>query len=132
MKANQHEKEMFEKFWIDKVDMVTFQSFQPPNDSEDFSKFYPDDVPSLKNKLNNENLKKIFKCPQPFQRVVIRNDNITACCNTFSNQLSLGKLNEGIYKAWNSPLANELRRIHRCGKYFENPTCKKCVETTSS
>jgi MoaA/NifB/PqqE/SkfB family radical SAM enzyme len=138
MKANQHEKEMFEKFWINKVDMVTFQSFQPPNDSEDFSKFYPDnDTSSLKNKkdqpkIDNKNLKKNFRCPQPFQRVVIRNDNITACCNTFSNQLSLGKLSEGIYKAWNGSLANELRRIHKCGKYFENPTCKKCVETTSS
>ena len=130
MKANQHEKEMFEKFWINKVDMVTFQSFQPPNDSQDFTSFYPDN--SKPQEKNSQNLKIEFKCPQPFQRVVIRNDNITACCNTFSNQLSLGKLKDGIYKAWNGALANELRRIHRCGKYYENPTCKVCVETTSN
>ena len=62
---------------------------------------------------------------------IIKNNNITACCNTFSNQLSLGKLENGIYNAWNSKLANHLRELHRCGKYYENPTCKKCIDNTS-
>jgi len=65
-----------------------------------------------------------------FQRVVIRNDNITACCNTYSNQLSIGKLQDGIYNAWNSAFANKIRDMHSCGKYYENATCKRCVETT--
>ena len=128
MKSNQHEKDLFEKFWIDKVDMVTFQAFTPPNYDDDFSSFYPDNF--LKSNSDNKKIED-FKCPQPFQRVVIRNDNITACCNTFSNQLSLGRLEDGIYKAWNGKLANYLREIHRCGKYYENSTCKKCVESTS-
>lgn len=128
MKANQHEKELFEKFWIDKVDMVSFQSFTPMNYEGDFSSFFPDNF--LKNNLDKEKIID-FKCPQPFQRVVIKNNNITACCNTFSNQLSLGKLENGIYNAWNSKLANHLRELHRCGKYYENPTCKRCIDNTS-
>ena len=47
-------------------------------------------------------------------------------------QVHIGKLEDGIYNAWNSKFANELREMHRCGKYYENPTCKKCVEGTSS
>ena len=124
MKSNQHEKEMFEKFWINKVDMVTFQSFQAPNKEMDFSGFYPDE-----SKPDNQNNNLIdFKCPQPYQRVVVRNDIITACCYSFGNNLVLGKLDDGIYNAWNSSLANELRNIHKCGKYYLNATCKRCIE----
>ena len=128
MKGNQHEVKLFEDFWINKVDMVTFQSFTPPTYDKDYSDFYPDEL-SLKERVSE---KETFKCPQPFQRVVLRNDNITACCNTYSNNLKIGKLEDGIYNAWNSKFANELREMHRCGKYYENPTCKKCVEGTSS
>ena len=129
IRQNQHERELFQKFWIDKVDMVTFQAFYPPNYEEDFSQFFPDDL-SIKEKFSEK--EESFKCPQPFQRVVIRNDNITACCNTYSNQLTLGKLENGIYNAWNGKLAKNLREIHKCGKYYLNATCKKCVENTSS
>jgi MoaA/NifB/PqqE/SkfB family radical SAM enzyme len=129
LRQNQHEREMFEKFWINKVDMVTFQAFYPPNYEEDFTNFFPDDL-SIKEKFSEKT--ETFRCPQPFQRVVIRNDNITACCNTYSNQLTLGKLKDGIYNAWNGKLANYLRDIHKCGKYYLNATCKKCVENTSS
>jgi len=128
MKGNQHEVKLFEDFWINKVDMVTFQSFTPPTYDKDYSDFYPDEL-SLKERVSE---KETFKCPQPFQRVVLRNDNITACCNTYSNNLKIGKLEDGIYNAWNSKFANELREMHKCGKYYENPTCKKCVEGTSS
>ena len=129
IRQNQHERELFQKFWIDKVDMVTFQAFYPPNYEEDFSKFFPDDL-SIKEKFSEK--EESLKCPQPFQRVVIRNDNITACCNTYSNQLTLGKLEDVIYNAWNGKLAKYLREIHKCGKYYLNATCKKCVENTSS
>ena len=42
MKGNQHEV-LFEEFWIDKVDMVTFQAFTPPTYDKDYSDFYPDE-----------------------------------------------------------------------------------------
>ena len=67
-KRNQHEKQMFEDFWIDKVDMVTFQAFQPPNFEEDFTDFYPDMDSSHFIESKPE-----YRCPQPFHRVVIRN-----------------------------------------------------------
>lgn len=130
MRSNQHEKKKFQDFWIDKVDMVTFQQFTPPNYKNDYSKFYADEV-DLEKPEDKKYIPEKFRCPQPFQRVVIRNDNITACCNSFSNRLKLGDLKNGVYKAWNSKFANELRELHRCGKYYENPTCKICVENTS-
>lgn len=128
IRGNEHEKEVFEKFWIDKVDMVTFQTFTPPNYKDDFTHFFPKSDLEKKVKETDHPIK--FKCPQPFHRVVIRNDNITACCNTFSNQLSIGHLKDGIYNAWNSPIAKNIREMHLKGKYFENETCRKCVENT--
>lgn len=125
LKGNQHEKQLFEDFWIDKVDMVTFQAFQPPNFEEDFSEFYPDLDSSHFNQSKPE-----YKCPQPFHRVVIRNDVITPCCATCSNELPLGHIKDGVHKAWHSPLAKKLREIHAKGRYFDNPVCKKCIETT--
>ena len=134
MRGNEHEQEMFEKFWIDKVDMVSLQAFTPPNYAPEnkvlFQSFFPE---SFKGNRKSETEKKElqeFKCVQPFQRVVIRNDNITACCNTYSNQLSIGHLKDGIYNAWNSDFAKQIREMHLCGRYYENATCKRCVETT--
>lgn len=134
MRGNEHEQEMFENFWIDKVDMVSLQAFTPPNYAPEnkvlFQSFFPE---SFKGNRKSETEKKElqeFKCVQPFQRVVIRNDNITACCNTYSNQLSIGHLKDGIYNAWNSDFAKQIREMHLCGRYYENATCKRCVETT--
>ena len=134
MRGNEHEQEMFEKFWIDKVDMVSLQAFTPPNyaphNKDLFQSFFPESFKGNKIKDKTETQIQNFRCVQPFQRVVIRNDNITACCNTYSNQLSIGKLQDGIYNAWNSAFANQIRDMHLCGKYYENATCKRCVETT--
>lgn len=126
LRGNQHEKQMFEDFWIDKVDMVTFQAFQPPNFEEDFTDFFPNMDSSRFIEKKAE-----YSCPQPFHRVVIRNDLITPCCATCSNELPLGYLKDGIHKAWHSPLANELRELHLKGRYYDNPVCKKCIETTA-
>lgn len=125
LKGNQHEKKMFEEFWIDKVDMVTFQAFQPPNFEEDFTDFYPDTDSSHFKESKPE-----YKCPQPFHRVVIRNDLITPCCATCSNELPLGHIKDGVHKAWHSKLAKKLREIHKKGRYYDNAVCKKCIETT--
>jgi MoaA/NifB/PqqE/SkfB family radical SAM enzyme len=124
MKGNQHEKKMFEDFWIDKVDMVTFQEFQAPNKEVDFTDFYPE----VNNNITRNDTKKQFKCPQPYQRIVVRNDLIYPCCYAYGDNLVIGKLKDGIYNAWNSELARELRGIHKTGRYYLNSTCKKCID----
>ena len=66
---NEHEQEMFEKFWIDKVDMVSLQAAAPnyaPHNKDLFQSFSK----SFKgNKIKDKTETQIqnFRCVQPFQ-----------------------------------------------------------------
>lgn len=123
MSINEHEIEEFFKRWEDKVDIITVQTFVPPVLEKDFSGYYPTDQFKSAEKMKH------FKCPQPFQRVTIRNYDITPCCAMFSTRLKIGNLKENsIYEAWHSKAMNQLREIHRNGEYFKNNLCKKCVD----
>lgn len=121
MAINEHEAEAFMAYWADKVDIVSFQTFVPPVDVGDYTRFYASDQ-------RQHGAPENFMCPQPFQRVVIRNYDITPCCVVFSSRLKIGDLrHDTIHKAWHSPLMNELRALHRKGQYARNPVCHKCV-----
>ena len=122
MSNNEHEVNMFYEKWKNMVDIITIQTFIPPFFEKDFSSYYPKDQT-----YQNENPKK-FQCPQPFQRVVIRNYEITPCCAMFSNLLKIGDLKDGIYNAWNSDLMKNIQEIHANGNYQENKICKQCVD----
>ncbi len=122
LSENEHEKDSFVDYWKDKVDFVSIQTFTPPTPEKKWNEFYP-----KKEKKENFNG---FKCPQPFQRLVLRNRDITPCCAWYSRELSLGKVGEiSLYDAWNSKEMEDLRRLHSEGKWHENPTCKKCVNS---
>ena len=41
-------------------------------------------------------------------------------------------IKEELQSVLNEFVAKKLREMHKCGKYYENPTCKACVEGTSS
>ena len=48
----------------------------------------------------------------------------------YSGQLSLGKYPDtSLYDAWHSPLMQELRMIHKDGRYADNPVCNFCVNS---
>ena len=50
------------------------------------------------------------------------------CCVSFNKDLKLGSIKDtSIYDAWNSKKMKELRRIHKSGNFYENETCKDCV-----
>jgi MoaA/NifB/PqqE/SkfB family radical SAM enzyme len=117
---NSHEKDDFLAFWANKVDFVSIQRFTAPTPDKYWEKFYPDSV--------DEEPFEGFKCPQPFQRLVIRNRDITPCCTWFSRELSLGEVGKvSLAEAWRSEKMNELRELHRRGDWHKNATCKKCV-----
>ena len=41
----------------------------------------------------------------------------------------LGNIKEkSIYEVWNGQKMNNLRELHKDGRYAENPWCKKCVD----
>ncbi len=112
LSSNEDELSQFFNQWEDKVDMITTQTFVPPVLGEErFEHYYPSDLlPKPKD----------FRCPQPFQRVVIRGDLIIPCCHYIPTSM---KLKKGIYNAWHSKEINWLRY-----GYGENPICKKCKE----
>jgi len=121
-KDNEHEEQQFIDFWKDKVDIVSIQKYVPPVLEPGYDRFYASD--QLKNKKRFIG----FKCPQPFQRVTIRNSDITPCCAMFSSKLKVGDVSEDkIHDAWNSETMNELRDIHSKGEWYKNEICRKCV-----
>ena len=122
MSTNEQELDAFFDHWRNKVDIVSVQIFVPPILEKDFSNYYPLD------QFIEDNGLKDFRCPQPFQRVVIRNNDITPCCAMFSSKLKIGDLRKNsIYEAWNSKSMKQLREIHKNGEYFKNNICKDCV-----
>ena len=127
MKHNEHEVDDFFDFWKDKVDIITTQRYLPPIPDENggvpekYQKFYATE------QLEEEPIDE-FKCVQPFQRVQIKNDKITPCCISFNKDLILGSLKTTtIYKAWNSEKMNNLRNMHKEGKFYLDKTCTDCV-----
>ncbi len=112
----------FVDFWSQRVDMVTLQQFMPPVMNADYSRFYPPN-----NKYSTD-FSDGFKCVQPFQRLVLRNREITPCCAMYSSELALGTFPEmSLYDAWNSVSMKKLREIHKAGRYADNAVCNKCV-----
>ena len=123
MKQNEHELDDFIKFWKDKVDMVSIQTFTPPTRNvQKYKKFYATDQLADSEPITE------FKCVQPFQRVVISNQTIAPCCVNFNKDLTIGKLGiDTIHEAWHSKKMNEIRNLHKEGKFYLDKTCKDCV-----
>ena len=121
-KANEHEDKSFIEKWKDIVDHVSIQRYIPATSDKKYKDFYPT------SKNYHEKFKE-FKCPQPFQRLVLRNQDITPCCAWYSRELSLGNVSQNtLHQAWNSDLMKSIREIHRKGEWYKNDVCKKCVE----
>ena len=123
LKQNEHEEEEFIKYWRNKVDIISIQQFMPPTpNKEKYKEYYSSDQ-------YEEKIKDKFHCVQPFQRIVIKNQNIYPCCVSFNKDLVLGSIkNTKIHDAWHSDKMNELREIHKSGDYKKDKTCKTCVE----
>lgn len=123
LKQNENEVDDFKNYWKDIVDIVSIQRFVPPTlNKEKYKHFYSSDQ-------FNEKPLDSFNCVQPYQRIIIRNDLIYPCCESYNKNLVLGSIkNTSIYDAWHSEKMNEIRKIHKAGEYKKNATCKKCVE----
>lgn len=126
MRLNEHEEELFIDKWKDQVDFVTIQEFVPPETELDYSQFYPTD--SI---FRSDMIQEGFNCQQPWQRFFIHNTGETCpCCAFFSVELSVGNVaNHSIHELWTSQTMKNLRRMHKEGKYWENPWCLKCVNS---
>ena len=123
MKQNEHELDEFINFWKNKVDMISIQTYVPPTPNIDKYKIY-----YSSDQLESEPISE-FKCVQPFQRVVIKNQSIAPCCVSFNKNLVIGKIGkkDSIFKAWNSDKMNKIRELHKKGEFYLDKTCNDCV-----
>ena len=127
MSHNEHEIDDFINFWKDKVDIIAIQRFVPPVPNEKgvapekYSKFYSSE------QVNEKPIDE-FKCVQPYQRVMIKNDKIGPCCVSFNKELILGAIHSTtIYDAWHSSKMKNIRKMHKEGKFYLDKTCSDCV-----
>ena len=121
LSLNEHETDRFVALWEDKVDMVTVQRFAPIIPEKELDALYPN------SQLGQVEALESFRCVQPFQRVVIRNNELYPCCFLDKN-LKIGDLkNDTIYKAWNTEKMNGIRELCRTGKYHTNKSCDNCT-----
>ena len=124
---NDNEIDDFINFWKDKVDIIAIQRFVPPVPNEKgvapekYSKFYSSE------QVNEKPIDE-FKCVQPYQRVMIKNDKIGPCCVSFNKELILGSIHSTtIYDAWHSSKMKNIRKMHKEGKFYLDKTCSDCV-----
>lgn len=117
---NEYELNKFIEYWRDKADYISIQEFISPYLDKSFNFLF------AKNRLISDD----FRCQQPWQRLIIQgNGDVLPCCVHFANELKIGNIKEkSIHELWHSEEMNYLRNIHKNGKYFLNPICKKCVE----
>lgn len=117
---NEHELQDFIEHWKPLVDYMSIQELM------EFDEMKTDLTPS--SRISNFD----FQCHQPWHRLTIRaNGDALPCCTIWGQQMPVGNVREqSLAEIWNSPQMRDLRQLHREGRYYDNPICKKCAESS--
>ena len=88
---------------------------------------YVDPRKEINQKFDKDYVSK-FICSQLLTRLcVYENGNVFPCCMDYDDQLLLGNLAEtSVEEIWNGERLEEIRRLHKAGKFFEIPGCATC------
>jgi len=121
-KINYKEKKMFNEFWKDKVDLVSFSSFSNPFVSQGKYSQIENDFRLVKDSFR--------ECREPFLRLFIRNDgSVNPCCSFFSGEMCVGNIyDNSIYEIWNGNKINEIRK-KITNNMEEILACQKCIKS---
>lgn len=121
MKMNEHELDDFMAFWEGKVDYVVIQQLVNFNFN-------------ITNKATCGVVAKRFRCPQIFQRLIIRADGtVVPCCSGFGEKMPLGNVfTDSIKSIWKSKQEAKLREIHKKGEYYKNAICLECASSSTA
>ena len=113
--VNIHEALDFFDQWKNIADLITFQTMN--------------EVPSHVTGLSIESFKNPKPCDFPFKQLVVDHEgNILPCCKLPGRNLKIGNIETmSIKEAWNSKEMNELRAMHKEGRWADNETCKGCL-----
>lgn len=120
---NRIDERLFTEFWSDRADFIVAQEYVK--------------VPTIhfdkqKSDSNRMNEKMNFRCSMPWKRMMIlATGDIVPCCTLYSRFVVVGNIYKNTLKeVWNSEQMDQLRKMHKEGKWYLNPICKQCVEGT--
>ncbi|OGW53933.1 MAG: hypothetical protein A2Y81_00965 [Nitrospirae bacterium RBG_13_43_8] len=144
---NSHELENFKEYWKERADAIGIQNLINIVDKE---------VQEKAELTDNVQEMPRFNCAQPFCHITIRyNGDLLPCCSFYGAEISVDRLwipnlleeakipkqtslkdqvrpiSQSIQETWLGPKMQFFREIHRKGKYWRNPVCKKCVLSSS-
>lgn len=141
LSVNEHELQPFLDTWGDYADLISIQN--PVNPFSDEKGRERAESLGLKRptekaretgavvEMEYEHTSK--RCPQPFQRMVIRHDgDALPCCNFRGVDLVMGNVfTHGVRAVWQNEAMRKMREIQIEGRYYENPVCKACLDNAS-
>ena len=120
---NRNEENDFLMEWADKADLF---SIQEP--------IYFEEAPISKTvRFVPSKIDDSFQCAQPWQRIIIRaNGDVYPCCSLYGLEMKIGSACDSSIKAlWDRSAMNNLRTLHREGRFRENSVCAHCAARSS-
>lgn len=130
---NAHELDNFIEYWKNKdVDLIAIQDYMLLDVKTQHGAQVVNFDKNKSKKLDKKYL--AFRCASPFRGLTIRNSgDILPCCTFYGAELVIGniKTNKNIQEIWQSKKIQALRNLHLQDKYYQNNTCKRCVESHS-
>jgi len=112
MKENEKEVERFIKMWLPIANRVA--------------------VSTERNPLGAKKRLEHFPCHQIWQRLMVCWDGeVRMCCGDWYGEVKLGNAKRSsLYKIWHSKKLNNIRKIHKEGRFDEVPVCSRCEVNT--
>lgn len=136
MSVNEHELDAFVEEWTGTADYLALQEYMNPFPGGETEGLFPESY-----RPNVE-----FKCSHPWQRMKISaNGTVYPCCSFYADDnvnlpgegrstggdIAIGTLGESSVGAlWRSPKMDELRQLHKEGRYDDHPVCRACVKNS--
>ena len=125
-KINTHELNDFIDYWDGKADLIKIQNLTNPFDGKKGRRIK--ELFSVGGLINPDD----YKCPQPFQRMVVRyNGTVLACCNFRGENLVIGNADtDDLFDIYNSDAAVKIREAFLDKQKKVGEVCKRCIENT--
>jgi len=120
---NYSELDDFLGFWQDKADLF---SIQEPI-------FFEDAPISKELEFVREPIGRNFRCPQPWQRLIVRsNGDVFPCCSIYGLAMKLGSAKtDSLARIWTTQEILDLADLHRDGRYWQNRHCRQCASRSA-
>jgi len=122
-KINHSELDEFISYWKDYVDFFSIQNFSNPFvDTPYYSKL------EKMFRLTDSRCEPNFICPQPYQRLLIRNNgDVLPCCAWYGMLNVVGNIHQSsIYDIWNSRTMRKFRMMVNAHSKLQPLSCRRC------